>query len=266
MLFTVKVDKMSKHTIKINNDLCVGCGACAKDCIGQNIIVHGGKAEIISEKCITCGHCVAVCPNGAVSISGFEDEIEDIGTISPLNPDDVYKTIKFRRTIRQFRSDDIPQDIIDKIVDVGRMTHTAANAQGLSITVLRDKRAEAEKIAVDLFRNGKRLAEPFASTLKRLEIRDNFFFFDAPVVLVISSNSKTNAALAAANMEFFAEASGLGVLYSGFFSMAANMSPKLRKMLCIPNGKKVMTTLILGYPDVKYYRSAPRNKADVKYI
>ena len=55
-------------------------------------------------------------------------------------------------------------------------------------------------------------------------------------------------------MEFVAEANGLGVLYSGFFTMAANASRGIRKALAIPGGKKAAMTLVLGYPDVKYLR------------
>ena len=55
-------------------------------------------------------------------------------------------------------------------------------------------------------------------------ITDDFFFFEAPIAIVIASKDPINGALAAQNMEFVAEANGLGVLYSGFFSMAANHS------------------------------------------
>jgi len=67
-------------------------------------------------------------------------------------------------------------------------------------------------------------------------------------------------------MEFAAEANGLGVLYSGFFTMAANSSRKIKKILDLPKGKKVITTLVLGYPKVKYHRSVQREKLNVKYL
>ena len=85
-------------------------------------------------------------------------------------------------------------------------------------------------------------------------------------MIVILSKEKLNGALAAQNMEFVAEANGLGVLFSGFFSMAANLSPKLKKALGVSKGKKVVTTLVLGYPKVKYRRSAQREKLDVRYL
>ena len=67
-------------------------------------------------------------------------------------------------------------------------------------------------------------------------------------------------------MEFAAEANGLGVLFSGFFTMAANASPTIKKALGIAKGKKAVTTLVLRYPVVTYQRSAPREKSAVTYL
>jgi hypothetical protein len=67
-------------------------------------------------------------------------------------------------------------------------------------------------------------------------------------------------------MEFVAEANGLGVLFSGYFTIAANISLKIKKVLGISNGKKVVATLVLGYPKIKYQRSVQREKLDVKYL
>ena len=66
-------------------------------------------------------------------------------------------------------------------------------------------------------------------------------------------------------MEFVAEAHGLGVLYSGYFTMAANASHKIKNAMSVPRGKRAAMTLVLGYPDVRFYRSVQREKLDVTY-
>ena len=48
--------------------------------------------------------------------------------------------------------------------------------------------------------------------------------------------------------------------------MAANTSPKIRKAIGIPKGKRAAMTLVLGYPDVKFLRSVQREKLIVKYM
>lgn len=48
--------------------------------------------------------------------------------------------------------------------------------------------------------------------------------------------------------------------------MAANYSRQIKKAIGLSRGKKVITTLVIGYPKVKYQRNVPRNKADIKYF
>ena len=67
-------------------------------------------------------------------------------------------------------------------------------------------------------------------------------------------------------MEYIAEANGLGVLYSGFFTMAANASHKIRKAIKVPKGKRAAMTLVLGYPDIKFLRSPQRKKTEATYM
>ena len=96
------------------------------------------------------------------------------------------------------------------------------------------------------------------------------FSFSLPqpvtIVIVIAAKAPIDGALAAQNMEFVAEANGLGVLFSGFFTTAAGASRGIRKTLGIPRGKKAVTILVLGYPAVKYQRSAQREALDVRYL
>ena len=42
--------------IVINQETCVGCGACVKDCPGSAIHLDEGIAAAI-RPCIQCGHC-----------------------------------------------------------------------------------------------------------------------------------------------------------------------------------------------------------------
>ena len=57
--------------IEIKKELCIGCGACVKDCPGKALAIEDGKA-VYKKECIHCGHCVAICPVNAVSIPEYD--------------------------------------------------------------------------------------------------------------------------------------------------------------------------------------------------
>ena len=218
------------------------------------------------DSCILCGQCSAICPQKAILMvgcgSGQVEKTEEFR----LDPNDVLNTIRFRRSIRNFKETEISQNIIEQILEAGRLTHTAKNMQDVSFVVLNKEKKRIEKMAVKVFGTGKPIADLFSPLARNNKINDSFFFFNAPLVIVILAKDKTNGILAAQNMEYVAEANGLGVLYSGFFTMAANVSRKIKKAISIPSGKKVAMTLVLGYPNVKFLRSTPHKELNVRYM
>lgn len=256
---------MERHQIQINPDQCIGCGRCVKVCVARNIELHDHKAKTVLRNCLLCGQCTAVCPKEAVSISGYTTgQIEKKGEVR-LKPEEVLDVIRFRRSVRQFRPDRIPGEVVRQILEAGRLTHTAKNMQDVSFVVLEKEKERVEQMAVSLFRKGKPFADLFSSMARNQTIGERFFFFNAPIAIVVLAKDRTNGILAAQNMEFVAEANGLGVLFSGFFTMAANASRKIKKAIEMPRGKRAAATLVLGYPDVKFLRSVQREELEVKY-
>lgn len=55
-------DKM----IKIQADLCIGCGLCAESCPRQAISVINGLARVNQELCNWCRLCLRLCPQSAI--------------------------------------------------------------------------------------------------------------------------------------------------------------------------------------------------------
>lgn len=257
---------MKQHPIIIDPNKCIGCSLCSRICVAHNLVIQHSKAKSLSDHCILCGQCSAVCPQNAISISGYASAPLDIKKDLHLDPAAVLDVIRFRRSIRRFQPKKIPEEVIGQILEAGRLTHTAKNTQDVSFVLLDREKDRIEQMAVKLFKRVKPLADVLSPLAKQNPINDHFFFFNAPAAIVILAANKTNGILAAQNMEFVAEANGLGVLFSGFFTMAANMSPKIKKALKVPKGKRVAMTLVLGYPDVKFLRSAPRKKLDVQYM
>lgn len=248
-----------EHIIRIDGDKCIGCKMCIHDCPEVNISLINNKAKILSLDCMKCGHCVAICPKKAVSISGYEKDVEEIPDNIKIDPEILLNALKFRRTIRNFKQDKVDDNITEKIIEAGKWTPSARNSQDVSYVILRNEMENVEEIAVGMFNKILPFIRIFSKSARKIEIDDNFFFKKAPLAILIVSKNKIDGSLAASNMALMAESNGLGVLYSGLFSIAANNSRKIRKKLNI-KGKNIVTTLVLGYPNIKYSRGVQKKE------
>lgn len=252
-----------EQKVIINSDQCTGCGLCVKDCVGLDIVLKDNKAEAQGKRCILCGHCEAVCPQNAVTVTGFEDSVEEFSNQTRLDPSTLMKAIKTRRSIRDFKNDPIPEEILNQIIEAGRLAPTGGNGQGIQYIVLKKNINKAEETAVTKVRKLVKPCKNLVPLLKDMTIDDHFFFKNAPVAIVVLGKDKVSASIAAQNMAFMAEANGLGVLYSGFFTYAIRLSSKVRKLVNLPKGAKPVTTLVLGFSNVNYKRTVHRKPAKV---
>ncbi len=67
--------KVKRKIIKIDEELCDGCGACVPSCAEGAIIVVDGKAKVVAEKyCDGLGACLGECPKGALTVEEREAE------------------------------------------------------------------------------------------------------------------------------------------------------------------------------------------------
>ena len=64
---------MIRQIIKINEELCNGCGACATACHEGAIGMVNGKARLLREDyCDGLGDCLPACPTGAITFEKRE--------------------------------------------------------------------------------------------------------------------------------------------------------------------------------------------------
>ncbi len=58
-----------RQIVRIDEELCNGCGACVTPCVEGAIVLIDGKARVIDESlCDGAGFCLPVCPTGALTI------------------------------------------------------------------------------------------------------------------------------------------------------------------------------------------------------
>ena len=62
--------------IKIDEELCNGCGVCISPCAEGALALVDGKAQVIREElCDGAGFCLGVCPLGALTLEIRETDI-----------------------------------------------------------------------------------------------------------------------------------------------------------------------------------------------
>lgn len=65
--------KIIRRIIKIDEELCNGCGNCIVDCHEAAIIMENGKAKVIKDSlCDGMGDCMGRCPTNAITMEERE--------------------------------------------------------------------------------------------------------------------------------------------------------------------------------------------------
>ena len=267
--------------ITIDENKCIGCGLCAKDCFTHDIEVIEKKAKSKRIRCIECGHCIAVCPESAVSLENYpmSDILEYQQGQFELDENQYLRALKFRRTIRQFSKKPVAAGQIETIIEAGRYSPTGGNQQNVSYCVVKDDIGPLRAMALDELNKIASL-----STAEKAKLNISWYgemwqqmyrdfhdqkidglFFDAETVILVISESVQSACIAAAHMETMVYAQGLGMLYSGFFTRAVAHSKEIKDYLKLDPGQNVHACLVIGYPGVKYQRTVPRKEAKITW-
>ncbi|BDV43531.1 ferredoxin [Geotalea uraniireducens] len=56
-------------TLRLDKDICIGCGTCLTVCPHQVFILTEGKAAIqLIDKCMECGACAVNCPVAVLTV------------------------------------------------------------------------------------------------------------------------------------------------------------------------------------------------------
>ncbi len=147
----------------------------------------------------------------------------------------VIKEIQNRRSIREYKPDDIPDEYIQEIIKAGEFAPSAMNNRAVEFIIVKDKKTK-EKI---------------------FKIVGQTFVKKAPVLIIpITDTRKTNFAvedLAVVSENMFLQATALGL---GTVWKAVNggvWEEKIKEILGAPEEYKIINIIPVGYPKEKVF-------------
>lgn len=142
---------------------------------------------------------------------------------------DIFEAIKERRSIRRYRTDPVPQELLQQVLEAARVAPSAANRQAWKFVVVTDAATRQELVPA---------------------CRSQQFVGQAPVVIAACATeagrkwNQVDLAIAIDHMTLAAHGLGLGTCWIGAFEEEA-----VRGILGIPEGVSVVVLLTLGYAD-----------------
>ena len=149
---------------------------------------------------------------------------------------EVFEAIKNRRSIRKYKSGQIPRDTMDKLIEAGRLAPTAANKQRFKLVIVSDTDIK-EKLAIAC--NGQKFVET-ASNVIVGTVDQEWKWNQVDLAIVFE-----HIVLEACEL-------GLGACWIGAFN-----EEEVKKILDIPRNIRVIALLTIGYAD-EYPETRPR--------
>ena len=266
----------------VDEKLCARDGICVAECPAFIIemitkesfpaVTDGGEV-----RCINCGHCVTVCPHRAISLTRMNvDQCPPIDESLIPSESQTEQFLRSRRSIRNYKPQDVELDNITRLIDIARFAPTGSNSQQVHWIIIptREKVVQLTALAVDWMRHAIEEKDPMAEAfqmggiVRAWDHGIDIISRGAPA-LVIAHGPEAypimtiDSAIALSYLDLAAPSLGLGSCWAGFFMIATAYWPPLADALSLPEGHKSFGAMMVGYPKFRYHRLPTRNEAKV---
>ncbi len=264
---------MEAINFTLAREKCIQCNACVNDCPRSIIHSTDGYPEIPKnkeEQCIRCQHCLAICPTGAISILGFQPE--NSRPVEPVSAEAMSCFVRGRRTIRQYRPENVDRGLIDKLLADTAHAPTGGNTCDLTFTVIDDRREISRIVEVliealeKIMKNSEEVPFFMQNAVKEYRQKGvDEIFRGAPNLLIVSAGEKAycgaaDVVIAVSYFELLAQAHGVGTTWCYFLKFILDRFPELGKLFGI-SMEHPYCPIAFGLPAIQYARTVQRDKA-----
>ena len=184
------------------------------------------------------------------------------------------EAIRFRRSIRKFKTQSVPKEILQKTIETAMWAPSAMNTQPWYFTVLTGKEKDKLiEVAGKSFEHLQyRLKELFKE--KMIQFISEYFknFGNAPVIIVVFTDvlkeevyqigAIESVSAAIQNLLLCAYAEGLGTCWMTGPLWVEN---EIKNHLRVNDGKKLVALIAIGYPD-QTPPTPPRKEREIKWL
>jgi nitroreductase/NAD-dependent dihydropyrimidine dehydrogenase PreA subunit len=268
-----------KDQAAVTGHKCIGCAHCAAVCPEQAVFLKVTDNEALTLKTVKTSD--EWIPFGKYDTGGL------------------VQLMRSRRSCRNFSDKPVDRAVLEDLVRIGITAPSGSNAQPWCFTLLPDRRAVkklGEETARFLHRLNRLSEKPAARAYARLFLKDALgtyhreyhasvtrilgdwdsgerdrIFNNAPAAIIVSGRKEVpsageDAIYASQNILLASHALGLGSCVIGFAAAALQRTPKIRRMIGIPETERVFSVIALGRSRERYQRFAGRKEVTLRYF
>jgi nitroreductase len=171
---------------------------------------------------------------------------------------DVLKTIANRRSVRSYKQERIPRDILIKIIEAGNQAPSGMNSQPWRFVVVENETFHKRLLDI-VIPNAKRLLEGIRDTnperyeliMKRYEELEDPIYYSAPAIIFVIGRGRyadLSCPLVCENMMLAAHSMGLGSCWVYFGSLVTE-DEEIKKTMELRDDEKIFGPIVFGYPE-----------------
>jgi nitroreductase len=217
--------------------------------------------------------------------------MEDAGRSCEM---DLIEAIRTRKSIRGYRPDPVPKEVLQSVLDIATRSPSAMNTQPWEVTVVTGealdniRRGNIEKLESGVAPGPELTMKPFEGVYRQRQVelavqifqlmgiaredrekraewmKKGFRFFDAPAAFILSVDKSIGPWWELFDLGAFSQTICLAALERGLGTCIEDqgvMYPDvIRKYTGIPESKRIVICIPVGYPD----RDFPANKLESK--